>query len=192
MLPQHWFDRIERRLHWLSIPGLASFLVGMNAMVWVMSLLRPAFPSLLVLDPWALRHGQWWRAVTFLFVPPASGPIWTIFWLMLLYTFAAALENEWGDVRFNLYYGLGVIATVAASWAFENGIGFHAPSGSREVVVQTASSFFISRPGNGFSVAGAVSLPSLSFGAGGPQMIGQKVKVTMRPWASSLVGSTAP
>src|SRR3954462_10751955 len=27
-------------------------------------------------------------------------------------------------------------ATVAASWAFENGIGFHAPAGSREVVVQ--------------------------------------------------------
>ena len=30
-------------------------------------------------------------------------------------------------------------ATVAASWAFENGIGFHAPSGSREVVVQTGA-----------------------------------------------------
>ena len=30
-------------------------------------------------------------------------------------------------------------ATVAASWAFENGIGFHAPSGAREVVVQTGA-----------------------------------------------------
>jgi hypothetical protein len=30
-------------------------------------------------------------------------------------------------------------ATVAASWAFENGIGFHAPAGSREVVVQTGA-----------------------------------------------------
>jgi hypothetical protein len=30
-------------------------------------------------------------------------------------------------------------ATVSASWAFENGIGFHAPSGSREVVVQTGA-----------------------------------------------------
>jgi hypothetical protein len=30
-------------------------------------------------------------------------------------------------------------ATVAASWGFENGIGFHAPSGSREEVVQTGA-----------------------------------------------------
>src|SRR6185437_13678332 len=30
-------------------------------------------------------------------------------------------------------------ATVSASWAFENGIGFHAPSGSREVGVQTGA-----------------------------------------------------
>ncbi|HVV52726.1 MAG TPA: carboxypeptidase-like regulatory domain-containing protein [Polyangia bacterium] len=30
-------------------------------------------------------------------------------------------------------------ATVSASWAFENGIGFHAPSGAREVVVQTGA-----------------------------------------------------
>jgi hypothetical protein len=30
-------------------------------------------------------------------------------------------------------------ATVAASWAFEDGIGFHAPSGAREVVVQTGA-----------------------------------------------------
>lgn len=30
-------------------------------------------------------------------------------------------------------------ATVEASWAFENGIGFHAPSGAREVVVETGA-----------------------------------------------------
>ena len=117
MVPQHWFDRLERRFHWLAVPGLASFLVGMNAVVWLMSLFRPAFPRLLWLDPWALVHGQPWRAVTFLFVPPASGPLGTIFWLLLLYTFAAALENEWGDFRFNLFYFSGAAATAAASLA---------------------------------------------------------------------------
>jgi len=30
-------------------------------------------------------------------------------------------------------------ATVAASWGFENGVGFHAPAGAREVVVQTGA-----------------------------------------------------
>ena len=124
MVPQHWFDRLEDRLHWLAVPGLASFLVGMNAVVWVMTLLRPGFPRLLALAPFALVHGQWWRAVTFLFVPPATGSIWTVFWLLLLYTFAHSLENEWGDFRFNLYYGIGAAATVAASlvsgWPLSN------------------------------------------------------------------------
>src|ERR1022692_640747 len=30
-------------------------------------------------------------------------------------------------------------ATIAASWAFESGIGFHAPAGAREVVVETGA-----------------------------------------------------
>jgi hypothetical protein len=30
-------------------------------------------------------------------------------------------------------------ATVSASWAFENGVGFHAPAGAREVVVETGA-----------------------------------------------------
>lgn len=117
MLPQHWFDRLERRLHFLAIPGLASFLVGMNAIVWIMTLLRPEFPARLLLFPDAVWAGQAWRVLTFVFVPPPMAPLWMVFWLMLLYTYASALEQEWGDFRFNLFYGAGVAATVAASLA---------------------------------------------------------------------------
>jgi hypothetical protein len=124
MLPQHWFDRLERRFGAFCIPDLASFLVGMNAIVWVMSLIRPAFPSLLVLDPQAVLAGQWWRVLTFVLVPPDIGPLWMIFWLILLYTYARALESEWGEFRFNLFYGIGAAATVAAAllsgWPMSN------------------------------------------------------------------------
>lgn len=124
MLPQHWFDRLERKLGAFAIPNLAAFLVGMNAVVWVMSMLRPEFPSLLALYPDALLQGQWWRAFTFVLVPPMIGPLWLVFWLMLLYTYARALEEEWGDFRFNLFYGAGTLATVAASvvsgWPMSN------------------------------------------------------------------------
>lgn len=124
MLPQHWFDRLERRFGAVAIPGLASFLVGMNAVVWAMSMVRPEFPSLLHLYPDALLAGQWWRALTFVMVPPPISPLWMVFWLMLLYTYAHALEEEWGDFRFNLFYGAGAIATVAAAmtsgWPLSN------------------------------------------------------------------------
>src|SRR5581483_11389297 len=59
---------------------------------------------------------------------------------------------------------------------------------SLELVVQTTSPFFISMPGSGARVAEAASAPFLSFGGGGPQSTGQKVKATMRPSSSNLVG----
>lgn len=124
MLPDHWFDRLERRFAAFSIPNLAAFLVGMNAIVFAMSLARPEFPWLLGLEPQALLGGQWWRAFTFVLVPPAIGPLWMLFWLLLLYTYARALEEEWGDFRFNLFYGAGALATVlaaaASGWPMSN------------------------------------------------------------------------
>jgi len=117
MLPEHWFDRLERRLGILAIPGLASFLVGMNAVVWVMTLMRPEFTFRLMLFPGAVRAGEWWRLLTFAIVPPRVAPLWMIFWLLLLYKYASDLEQEWGDFRFNLFFGTGVFATAAAAMA---------------------------------------------------------------------------
>ncbi len=112
---KHWFDRWERRLEFLAVPGLASLIVGMNAAVFALSMLKPEFPLMLRLDPALVMGGQLWRVLTFLFIPPAMSPMWMFFWLMLLYTYATALEAEWGDFRFNLFYGVGAAATVAAS-----------------------------------------------------------------------------
>lgn len=115
MLPDHWFDRLERRLEFLAIPNLASFLVGMNAIIWVMTMARPEFTYRLVLYPEAVRAGELWRLLTFAVVPPIMAPLWMVFWLLLLYTYASALEQEWGDFRFNLFFGTGVLATAAAA-----------------------------------------------------------------------------
>ena len=88
----------------------------MNAAIWLLSLLKPGFPYILMLDPELVKHGQIWRLFTFLFIPPATSPLWMIFWLILFYQFAQALEHEWGDFQFNLYYGLGAAATIGVSF----------------------------------------------------------------------------
>lgn len=122
MMKQHWFDRLERYLGVLCIPQLAAFLVGMNAIVWVMSLMRPAFPTMLTLDPGLVMQGQVWRVFTFLLIPPTMAPIWMFFWLYLLYIYATALETEWGDFRFNLFYGIGAMSTILASMLLGAGL----------------------------------------------------------------------
>ena len=115
MLNSHWFDRLERRFGEWCVPQLASFIVGMNAIVWAMTMMRPAFPAVLSLEPELVMRGQVWRLFTFLLIPPTMSPIWMFFWLYILYIYASALEAEWGDFRFNLYYGIGAVSTILAS-----------------------------------------------------------------------------
>jgi hypothetical protein len=77
--------------------------------------MRPEFYDWLLLDPAAIRGGQYWRLITFLFVPPPMGFIWMFFWLLVLYQFSLALEREWGDFRFCLFYGIGALSTILAA-----------------------------------------------------------------------------
>lgn len=110
-----WLARLTRLAETFAVPELASFIVAMNASVWALSLIKPEFPERLTLEPHLIMQGEFWRVLTFLFIPPASAPIWTILWLYLLFLYGRALEEAWGEARFNLYYGLGAAATVAAA-----------------------------------------------------------------------------
>ncbi|MBI5242508.1 MAG: hypothetical protein HY922_02345 [Elusimicrobia bacterium] len=117
-----WISRLERRFGGFAIENLAAFIVAMNAAVWGLSLLKPEFPSLLALEPSLLLRGQIWRAATFLFIPPPASPFWMIFWLYLLYLYAGALEREWGDFCFNVFYAAGALSLLAASLALGVGL----------------------------------------------------------------------
>lgn len=110
-----WLDRLERRLGWLSIPGLASFLAGMTAIVGVLSLINEAFPERLVLIPQLLGREPW-RAVTFILVPPPMSPLFLILWIIIFYAFLVRLEAYWGDFKLTVYCLIGVAGLVAAAW----------------------------------------------------------------------------
>jgi hypothetical protein len=111
-----WLDSLERHFHWLAIPQFPLFIATANGLIYLMALFQPAFVKSLILDPDALRAGDWWRVVTFLFVPPLGmNPIFLVFWLLMIYQIAQALENAWGDFRFFFFYFVGALATVLAA-----------------------------------------------------------------------------
>ena len=60
--------------------------------------------------------GEWWRLVTFLFIPPLTNPIFAFFAWYLFYLMGSALENHWGAFRYNLFLLVGYIMTVAVSF----------------------------------------------------------------------------
>ena len=71
--------------------------------------------SLISLTRAGLMRGQIWRLVTFVFTPPSSSPIFILFALYFYYMIGLGLENQWGKVRFNLYYAVGMLGSIIAA-----------------------------------------------------------------------------
>jgi membrane associated rhomboid family serine protease len=106
--------RLERRLGRYAVPNLIVYVVAGMAIVWLLSQARPWALSRLDLDMGAVRRGEFWRLLTFLFVPLGSG--YFVF-LALYFTFwvGSRLEQHWGSFRFDVYYLLGALGAVAAA-----------------------------------------------------------------------------
>jgi hypothetical protein len=107
--------RLERRIGRYAIPNLILYVVGGMAVVWVLSLSRPEGVERLVLDMDAVRRGQVWRLVTFLLIPPRSSPIWVLVNLYFTWWVGSSLEQHWGAFKFNVYYFIGALGTIAAA-----------------------------------------------------------------------------
>ena len=112
-----WVDKLERRFGFLAAPGLPGFISGMTALVGVLGILKPEFVEILTLDPGQLAHGQLWRALSFLVVPPPTGPLWLVLWILMLFSILQALEHAWGDFKFTVFLLIGVLATAAGAAA---------------------------------------------------------------------------
>src|SRR5258708_1957727 len=107
--------RLERRLGKFAIPQLMTYVVGAQAIVYVLELLRPGYASFLLLRPELVLRGQVWRLVSYIFLPPASNPLFLIFALMWLWMIGRSLEEVWGAFKLNFYFLLGMIGTTAAA-----------------------------------------------------------------------------
>jgi hypothetical protein len=113
--------RLERRIGRYAIPNLILYVVGGMLIVWVMSFARPDVASRLDLDMFAVRRGQLWRLVTFLFVPPSpptTRPVDMLLFAVTLYFtgwIGQSLEQHWGAFRFNAFYLVGTLGTIVAA-----------------------------------------------------------------------------
>ncbi|HXX65868.1 MAG TPA: hypothetical protein VEK07_01725 [Polyangiaceae bacterium] len=120
---ERFLARLERRFGRLAVPNLISVIVGGTAIVWLLSLLRPEFQFRLILDINAVRHGEVWRLITFLFIPTvqaqqSSSILWEAVALYFTWWIGSSLEQHWGPFKFDLYYAIGAIATIGAAVVF--------------------------------------------------------------------------
>jgi membrane associated rhomboid family serine protease len=99
-----------------GIEGLPLMIVASNALVFLFELTNPGLTAYLRLSFPALAAGEYWRLLTFLFVPPPMNPLFVVLWLYLLYLYASSLERVWGSFRFTLYYLLAAVTTAAVGF----------------------------------------------------------------------------
>ncbi|HEY3900791.1 MAG TPA: hypothetical protein VGM54_19430 [Chthoniobacter sp.] len=123
----NWIDRAERNFGHLAIPHLIRLIAVFNALVFVLyRAVNPEIFGMLALDPEAVKHGQIWRLITYVFIPTIGTPVvdWLIAGLYILYIWwlGDGLESAMGSFRVNLFYLLGMIGTTVA--AFFTGANF--------------------------------------------------------------------
>lgn len=109
-------SKLERRLGRFAIPNLTLFLVAGQAAAFVLGKTKPEFLAQLVLVPARVLEGEVWRVFTFLFIPSTDSVFFIIFELWLLYIYGRALEQTWGDFRFNVFLLLGWVLSVGAAF----------------------------------------------------------------------------
>ena len=109
---------LERKLRRYTIPNLMKYITIGQGLVYILMYVWPTLGytvrSMISLSRSAILRGQIWRLVTFVFDPPSSSPFFVLFALYFYYMIGTGLELRWGKVRFNLYYGVGMLCAAIA------------------------------------------------------------------------------
>lgn len=114
----NWFQKLDKKIGRFAIPHLMVILSAVMLGIYLADLILPeaGLSSLLVLDRERILHGEVWRLITFVFLPPSSSPIWIVFSLYFNCLIGEGLEGEWGRFKFNLFYLCGMIGAILASF----------------------------------------------------------------------------
>jgi len=114
-----WIDRLERRYSKYGIHNLMLYIVFGTVAVYILSYAAPSIYGMIAFSSDLILQGEVWRAVTFVFMPPTTSPIFLLFAMFFYYFIGSSLEAEWGAFRFNMYYFIGYVLTLAAGLIFK-------------------------------------------------------------------------
>ena len=109
----------ERKFGKYAIRDLSLKLVILYAVGYVIQLLNSNVLFMLTLDPYSVLHGQVWRLVSWLLIPPNTGNLFfTIIMLFFYYSIGTSLERVWGTWRYNVFILTGILLTIASAFVW--------------------------------------------------------------------------
>ena len=107
----------ERKFGKYAIRDLPLKLVILYVVGFVLEFALPQAFTWLTLDPWAVIHGQLWRLVSWLLIPPVTDNLFFIaIMLFFYYSIGTSLERVWGRWKFNVFIFSGVLLTIVSAF----------------------------------------------------------------------------
>ncbi|MDE5909165.1 MAG: hypothetical protein K2H52_10570 [Lachnospiraceae bacterium] len=107
----------EKKFGKYAIKNLSLVLIICYVCGYVLELTAPAIFSYLYLNPYMiLFHGQVWRLITWIIVPPSGLDFFTLLMLYFYYSLGTTLERTWGTYRYNVYIFSGILFTILGAF----------------------------------------------------------------------------
>ena len=113
-----WLSKMERKYGKYAIPNITLYLIICYAFGYLIQIVNPAFLDYLTLNPYRIFHGQIWRLLTWIVIPPSSISIFTLIMLYFYFSIGSTLERTWGTFRYNVYLLGGMLLTVVGALLF--------------------------------------------------------------------------
>lgn len=112
----NWLNKLERKFGRYAVHNLTTYLIGTYIIGYAIRLFMPDMMIWLYLQPGAILHGQIWRIVSWILVPPQGSLLGIVIMLMLYYSLGTTLERTWGAFRYNVYIFSGILFTVLGAF----------------------------------------------------------------------------
>jgi hypothetical protein len=113
-------DKLEKKFGRYAINNLIVYLLGGYAIGYLLSFGQRftgvPYLNYLTLEPYYILHGQIWRIISWVIIPPDTSIIWAIIMFMLYYQLGQTLERTWGAFRFNVYIFGGMVFTLLGAF----------------------------------------------------------------------------
>jgi len=107
--------RLQRKFGKFAIKNLMMYIVGTMGLIFAVEFIMGInLSGMFAFNVAAIVQGEFWRVITFIFIPPGASIIFIFFALYLYWIIGSSLENQWGAFKFNVFYLCGILGTIIA------------------------------------------------------------------------------
>lgn len=119
-----FLDKWERKLGWMSFPGLLRYYALFHVLVFLLQFINPGIGMMLDFDLQKILEGEVWRIVTFVFSTSGLGGLgglsllYIYFMVIIAFMISDGLESAWGVFRTSMFLYTGFFSLLVANFLF--------------------------------------------------------------------------